>query len=353
MKKFLAISILLSLLAYGKCRACISEPPTYNYYMMRVCPRTNAGFEKRANRFWYEYSNWKCDSYLYHKSTIREIATEREDHEILAYMDELDRYLKICGQLKETWSYPTAQELAARKTTLQQIAVKCKAYKGTRLEAQYALLLMRVQMLLGQYDANIQFWTGTARKMRPSVYRGMMENIYANALLNTGKKLEALDIYATQGDWVSINWAMREHRNFAGIKALYEKNPNSPVLVYLVEDFVNNVQETIDDINASQSEEGLFGEDLEGWIEDKGHKPVYYEEAHRFVAFANDVIKEGKTQCPCLWQTAIGTITYLNGDPGKALGIMEKAITMDGTDLMKDNARCVWLICGIHPKRAG
>lgn len=151
-------------------------------------------FYERTGKFWKEYSNGKCDSYNNYSPTVREVATEKRDHEMLAYMDELDKYLRICDQLKETWSYPTAQELAGRRTTLQQMTAKCKAYKGTRLKPQYALLLMRAQMLLGQYNANILYWTNTATKMRPSVYRDMMENIYANALLNTGKRQEACDI---------------------------------------------------------------------------------------------------------------------------------------------------------------
>ncbi len=345
MKRFLTISLLLSLLTCGETQACISEAPTYNYYMMHVCPSTAGMFYERTGKFWKEYSNGKCDSYNNYSPTVREVATEKRDREMLAYMDELDKYLRICDQLKETWSYPTAQELAGRRATLQQMTAKCKAYKGTRLKPQYALLLMRAQMLLGQYNANILYWTNTATKMRPSVYRDMMENIYANALLNTGKRQEACDIYAAQGDWESIKWMTRKYRNMAGIKALYAKNPNSPTLTYLVEDFVNNMQETLDQKNAAESKKDLFGDFDEEWIKTIGRKPIYSDEAKAFVAFANSVIKEGKTHNPCLWQTAIGVITYLNGDAVRALGIMDKAINMNGTEMMKDNARCVRMIC--------
>lgn len=345
MKKFLTISILLSILTCGKTHACISEAPTYNYYMMNVCPNTAESFYDRTNKFWKEYSNGKCESYDNYDPTIRDIATKKGDREMLAYMDELDKYLEICDQLKETWSYPTAQELAERKTTLQRMVTKCKAYKGTRLKPQYALLMMRAQMLLGQYNANILYWTNTATKMRSSIYRDMMENIYANALLNTGKRQQACDIYVTQGDWESIKWVTRKHRNLAGIKTLYAKDPNSPTLIYLVEDFVNNTQETLDQLNMSELEKDLHGDFDEKWIETIGRKPIYNEEAKAFIAFANNVIKEGKTHNPCLWQTAIGAITYLNDDAKKALEIMDKAMKMDGTDLMKDNARCIRTIC--------
>lgn len=346
MKRFLIISFLLSFLSYGKTWACAFEAPTYNYYMMHVCPNTVDLFNERINKFWQEYTDGEFDFYPSYGRTVRDIATEKKDQEMLAYIDALDQYLEICDQLKETWSYPTAEELAARKTTLQQMTAKCKAYKGTRLKPQYALLLMRAQMLLGQYAANIAYWTNNAANMQPSVYRDMMENIYANALLNTGKRQEACDIYATQGDWVSIKWMTRKHRNLAGIKALYAKNPNSPTLVYLVEDFVNNIQETLDaKAEAELAKNPDNAEFIELSFNSIGRKMIYNEEADMFVAFANDVIKEGKTQNPCLWQTAIATITYLKGEPEKAFELVNMACKMKGTDIMKDNARCIKLIC--------
>lgn len=345
MRKSLAISLLLSLLTFGEAQACLSEAPTYRYYLLHVCPGDIGLFREHTNEFWKEYSGGKCDDYPGYGPSVRDVATEKGDHEMLAYMDELDKYLEICGQLRETWSYPTAQELAERKATLQEMTTKCKAYKGARLAGQYALLLMRAQMLLGQHEANIQYWTGEAAKMQPSVYRDMMENIYANALLNTGKRQEACDIYATQGDWESIKWMTRKHRNLAGIKSLYAQDPNSPTLIYLVEDFVNNMQETLDQLNPSDMAKEMHGDFSEEWIEDIGRKPIYNDEANMFVVFANDVIKEGKTHNPCLWQTAIGAITYLQGDTEKALATMEKAVKMDGTEMMKDNARCIKLIC--------
>lgn len=276
--------------------------------MFYTCPYTAGLFDERINKFWQEYSNGKCNTYRSFEPSVRDIAKEKGDNDMLEYMDALDKYIEICDELKERWSYPTPEQLAERTSALQQMLAKCKAYKGTRLKQQYALLMMRTQMLLGKHNENTRYWTDTASKIKPGVYRDMMENIYANALLNTGRRQDACDIYAGQGDWRSIKWMMRKHRNLAGIKALYAERPNSPTLLYLVEDFVNNVQETQDAQNSPKNED-LF--DLgfnEEWIEEIGRKVIYTDEAKQFITFAQNVLAEGKTQCPCMWQTAIGTL---------------------------------------------
>lgn len=348
MKRFLIISIISVIQAFAICQktnACIHEGPTYNYYMFYTCPYTAGLFDERINKFWQEYSDGRCNTYRSFDTSARDIAEEKGDKEMLAYMDALDKYIEICDELKERWSYPTPEQLSERTSLLQQMLAKCKAYKGTRLRQQYALLLMRVQMLLGKHYENTKYWTDTASKIKPGVYRDMMENIYANALLNTGRRQDACDIYARQGDWRSIKWMMRKHRNLAGIKALYAERPNSPTLLYLVEDFVNNVQETQDAQNSPKDEYSFDTGFNEEWIEEIGRKVIYTDEAMQFITFAQNVLAEGKTQCPCMWQTAIGTLMYLMNDREKALDVLDKAMTMKGSSMMHDNARCIRLIC--------
>lgn len=353
MKRFLTISIIASLLAFPITgMGCIWEDPTYNYYLFHSCPATTNMFEERTNDFWKKYSNGKYSSLIYHSDDIVNIARQKGDTEMVAYIEELQNYLNICTQLQETWNYPTKEELAERKAILTSMVSKCKAYRSTRLRGQYALLLMRAQMLLKDYVANCKYWTTTARRMPPSVYRDMMENIYANALFNTGHMEAACDIYARQGDWNSIKWMMRKHRNLAGIKALYEKHPNSPTLTYLVEDFVNNVQETQDQQHLSDIQKEIYGDFNEEWITTIGRQAIYTDEARQFIIFAQNVVKEGKTQNPCLWQTAIGTIMYLMNDNKKALAAIDKAMDMQGTDIMRDCARCIRAICSVSTSKA-
>lgn len=134
----------------------------------------------------------------------------------------------------------------------------------------------------------------------------------------------------------SIRVLARNYRNLAGIQSTYLKNPNSAMLTYLVQDFVNNCQQTID----SRSKEQLNKE----WIEEIGAKVIYQKEALNFITFANKVIAEGKTQNPCLWRSATAMLHYLYGYQREAWKEISEAVALDGTQRMKNNARAIRLL---------
>jgi hypothetical protein len=228
MKKFLIISFLFSLFTSLTSNACGPMAPIHNYYMFNVYPHIgNDLYGDQLSDFWKSYTGenrtneqirkefYQTPSEYYFSDNCGRIfatAKRKQDHEMMAYIRHLINYNKICDQLKETWDYPTKQQLAARRTTLLNMQRATKAYRGKRLSQQYALLYMRANMLLGAYNINTSYWTGVASKFSKSVYRDMMQGIYANALLHKGMWRQACDIYASQGDWNSIGWAMRKYR---------------------------------------------------------------------------------------------------------------------------------------------
>ncbi len=342
MRKFIAISLFVAL-SCADAFACLSEAPTYNNYMFSVFRRESmdSPFSSYMNDYWKGYaadmSSTDGRYYEWNHDKIDSVARSRGDVRMLRYMKLLDSYLKVCDQISlDSWEYPTKQQLASRKATLLSILRNAKAAMASGMKEQNALMVMRANMLLGYDDANIAFWESTASALPQGVWREVARNIYARALLNTGRRIEACNIYAEQGDMQSIKWSMRNYRNLAGIQRMYMDDPNSPTLIYLVQDFVNNVQETLDQTTAGQADED--------WIKTIGARTVYREEAMRFVAFADNVASSGKTEYPCLWKSAAGMINYLLGMPEKAMAELDEAMGMDGTPRMKDNARCIRLL---------
>lgn len=343
MKRFLLTSIIAVLSAISAF-ACISES-THNYYLFSVFPREmmNDVFSSRINEFWKSYSGNKEEDYSYkwNRSEIMKVAEQKGDHEMIAYMNLLNDYLDISQDMAETWGYPSKEDLAKRKKTTLEMLDATKAYRGTRLRPQYYLLQMRANMLLKRYADNVTFWVTTGSHLPESIYRDMMRNIYANALLHTGSKKAACEIYAEQGDMLSLKWCVRKYRNLAGIRSVYQENPNSHTLRYLVQDFVNNAQETIDT-------KGVNNEMDEEFLKDRmmqiGACTIYQEEVMDFIRFANQVIAEGKNQYPCMWKTAIGTLNYFFNNEKQAIKDLDEAMTLAGTDRMKDNARAIRLV---------
>lgn len=361
MKKCLIISFVLVLSC--KAYACGPEIHTHNQYLFSVEEPYNgasavdgSGFDA----FWKQYTKGKVGSYnewidgKEASKIIMETALKRKDREMVAYLRLLNTYLGTSYNYDDSWDYPTKEQIKKRNNDKLSLLYAALKYRGKRLKPQYDLLVMRANMLLDRSKQNVYYWTQVGSKLPASPYKDMMENIYARALLRTGHVKEALEIYAKQGDMNSMKWLVRSYRNLAGIQTIYKLNPNSRLLYYLVQDFVNNAQETQDvytrslpytpDAYKAQWKDS----DYVDAIQSVGHEPVYEKDMRGFIAFAKTVVSSGSSQTPCLWQSAIGALQYLLGQYGEAKATLAEAKNMQGTQRMKDNVRVLTLLNSIE-----
>lgn len=342
MKRFLIIGVLAAAFSTHS-NACVSEYSDHNYYMFSVFNRdqTSPAYLYDIANYWQKYagntSSVNLSFYRWNKEDILKVAKHKKDAGMLSYLGSLNAYLDACEKLNpNAWNYASKQERLQIQQSLTRLNNTSKIYKGTQLKSQYALLRMRTNMMKGFHQQNITYWNAIASRLPKSPWREAMRNIYARALWKTGKHHQALEIYAEQGDMASIRVLARNYRNLAGIQSIYFKNPNSAMLTYLVQDFVNNCQQTID----SRNQNPINKE----WIEEIGAKVIYQKEALSFITFANKVIAEGKTQNPCLWRSATAMLHYLYGYQQEAWKEISEAVALDGTQRMKDNARAIRLL---------
>lgn len=347
LRKFTS-SLTLMLLAATTAHACVSEAPRHNSYLFSVFNRSLMGdrFTDATEKFWQRYvGNADMPSYRWGgNNEVMAKAKKLKDVEMLTYCRRLNSYLDNCVNFN-SWDYPSKQQLARRTTTLNSLLQASKTYQGKRLRAQYNLMRLRALLGLRRYQEGVNFWNTTGKRMQPSVYRDMARNIYAGCLWRTGKKSQAIEVYAEQEDYQSLKYCVRGYRNLAGIQKVYASNPNSATLTYLVQDFVNNVQETMDVYGAHRLPFATGEEtkaDFDEWMKEIDAKNITTSEANRFIAFAKGVVAEGKTSVPCLWQTAIGCMEHQMGLYDKAKADLAKAMSLAGTQRMKDNARAIY-----------
>jgi hypothetical protein len=347
MKKFIALSLLaFATLQALACGGWVRP----NYYMFSVFNRTQMEntYQQEANKFWSSYvgDNFydsmveelsNVDPKEFDKSTngIIVAAKNKRDTEMLTYLRLLNKYLNNNGAGDTEWNYPTKAQLANRKMVISQVKKQAMAYRGSKLKNQYALLVMRCNMTEKAHQANINYWNNTASKFKDSPYKNWMKDIYAGALYNTGQKDKACEIYAELGDMTSIKYCMRKKRNLKGIKEEYAANPNSPTLTFLVQDFVNNTQETLD--NNSDPE-------IMKYVEATG---IYQNDIDGFIDFAGQVLKDGKTKSPSMWEAARGFVNYMAGHQDDAIKQLTNAQNLGGTQRMKDNARACLMLASI------
>jgi hypothetical protein len=246
---------------------------------------------------------------------------------MVSYVKNLEKYLACARAVQNTWDYPTKEELAKNKRTLDVVRVYALSKVKTRLRSQHALLYMRCNMILGRHQDNINFWEQTASKFIETVYKDMMKNIYAGALYKSGRTAEAGEMFAEMDDYESLMTIYYKKRSFQAISQQYQQNPNAKVLTFLLQDFVNNAQEAED-----AKTEGALGGKL--FIRD-----INQQESAQMQQFCQKVVREGKTETPIMWQSAKAWLEYLAGKKQEALKDINAAMQMEGTQRMKDNAR--------------
>lgn len=331
--KSIVISLLLSVVALPSL-GCIWMG-THNYYLFSIYDSNE--FSSRADRVcaenWRAYLGVSTDNeyYYFDMKEAKERVQMKGDQLMGSYLEHLESYLDCAREVMyEQWDYPTKEQLAQRQQTLERVRAYAEGKLKTRLRSQHALLFMRCNMLLQRHAENVTFWEQTASQFIETIYKEMMYDIYAGALLHTGRGDEAAQIFAELGDWKSLMTQFYKRRSCQAISEEYHRDPNSAVLPFLLQDFVNNAQEAVDGLDEDGALQGkLFVRDIEK------------QEAQQMCRLAEEAVGNPATRCPLMWQTARAWLEYLFGDGKKALSLIRKTDGMEGNQQMKDCARAI------------
>ena len=301
---------------------------TDNIYLFRMYDSNE--FSERVDKItrdnWKAYLGLNQDYYWFDADEIIKAAQKKNDALMVSYVKNLKRYLDVCSSVRDdSWKYPTKEELAKRNQTLRDVQAYALSKIKSKLRSQHALLYMRCNMVLGLNRDNVTFWENTASQFIETVYKDMMKNIYAGALYKTGQDAKAGELFAEMGDYNSLMTQFYKRRSFTAIRQEYQRDPNAGVLPFLLQDFVNNAQEAID-------------QDLEGKL---FVRDIKKEEAMQMAQFAGQVVREGKTNNPAMWKAAQSWLEYLFGQKKQGYDDIQQALNMDGTEWAKTSARVI------------
>ena len=333
MKRFIITNLLAAMVL--PMLACAGGWTT-NYYLFRIYDSQE--FSDRVQETCT--NNWKAylgkspdDWYWFNADEVIEFAQKKGDVLMVSYVQNLEKYLDCARSVSnERWEYPTKEEIATRNKTLESVRTYALAKTKSKLRSQHALLYMRCNMLLAKHQENVTFWEETANQYIETVYKDMMKNIYAGALYKTGRDAEAGELFAEMGDYNSLMTQYYKKRSFAAIRQEYLNNPNAKVLPFLLQDFVNNTQEADDAIKSDNMAGGKL------FIRDISKK-----EALDMRDFCKQVVKEGKTEVPMMWQAAQAWIEFMFGDKRQATSDIIATASLNGTEMMKNCTRSLML----------
>lgn len=347
-RRFLILSVI-ALCTFGA-YACLYTP--VNRYYIRYVSQDNGKFNDRClEGFAHEWSRLlgakfkahdvselsydfielspKCDN------AIVKRAYELRDMEVIRYLQVLNNFCRN-GYLEfNSWSYPTAEDIANQKQCLAEVERVAQAYDGKRLRAQYHLLRMKVAFQQKNYQRVKELYA-SCLPTYPTVFKDMMKDLYAGALYRTDAKREAAIIYSEIGDERSASWMVAQWGDKDGIELFYQLDPNSKVLPMLIKEFCDNLQETVDYIyDNPKSSESEMKESLY-YV---GAKVIADRNVNAFVQFAMARANDSKVADQLMWSSAAALAKYYMGDYKGAKSILAASTSQSSTEDSRVNRR--------------
>lgn len=354
LKRFCILSVLAAAAAAGV--ACISEP-VYRYYI-RYEKNDNVSFGERADRqlaeVWSQMlgckvtaedvsdiagldmdnPGWLEDNPIY-KGVLKS-----GDRELKAYLATLSDFCRNSDLEFNSWNYPSKSDIARRDSCLSRTVRAAECYKGTRLTRQYALLRMKVALKRKDYAECGRLWKSADKS--PSVFTDLMAGIYACALYREGRLDEAAEIYASIDDERSCSWCVAKWGDTDGIRKFYESDPNASVLPYLVKEFCDDYQETVDNLNDS-----VTASELKENLDLIGAREISRRQADSFITLAMEAASNPEVSDRMMWVSAASLIYYYQGNPGKASRILKQNAAVGSTPESDYNARLAGLFAEV------
>lgn len=359
MKKFLLGSMMLAG-SIVPALACIGPAPTYRYYIYNIDSESSWGARRDAALA----AEWS-----------RLLGTEitSEDFVMLTYLsaDNIDKcdYSKIVSKSREgkhydvinylkllldtnkelmfsydSWDYPSKEEIAKHESNLRRYQSMAKSYNGKRLAGQYRLMQMRLAFALKDWTECERLWKSCPKD--GSVFSDMMRNLYAGVLLRTGKKDDAYAIYSAMGDDESASWCARKNGSLTVIKELFGIDPNSPTFAYLLREFCNNTQETVDALSDIRSGDG--NEAVQEMLDFIGAQKINANSAASFVAFAKAAAADKRVKNPRMWLNAAALVSYYYEDYKEAQSLLAEAEKSAGNESDDQNTRMISMFLDVR-----
>lgn len=362
MKRFLLISVLmLSIPFSGRCTFdnfyvawTIFQFPGFGFtdyegygYGMDLGSACYNNFPFKVGAY-FDYDDfWK--GYSDGFKNARAVATQKDDKEMLYYLDLLDEYYRVknedydmtaCfyrdyGSEYEVWHYPSKQELAVQKSRLQSIIDKTINYNGKQYQDRFFLLTMRAMFNSGNFVEMCDLWNTKGKNLNldSSDCKNEIMSRYAGALLRTGNELKAAAIYAELGDKASLNMC-------------FNSNP-AQVLELMLQIYANTKHsELIFDMipeNADYITWDLTRTKFYGYDDIQFHNKIV-KTTKNFVVEANKLAADPSTDMPNFWKMLAAYFDFYTGNKTIAYQEIEEAINLNGPEYIKTDARNIRLL---------
>lgn len=351
--------------------ACGFCSPTYNNYIFKVGDyhsreAYSIGVDRDLLNAWNAYAHCSLtpdkveelrtlstDDLNRYGHPVIDYARNHGDKEMLLYLDCLARYLEAVnlGAGYNSWNYPSASDLATYNLKLRTVLGTIKVYKPVKYPERFRLLHMRVLYRLGDYAAADRLWKAHPIDKPANVFERMTCGFYAATLYARDRRDDAARLYALIGDAASARLCMNNRGSVSYMRSVADVDVNSSILPFMVENFINSLQETHDasiqaqemdfdndymdyffscagydsphtlyntDFTRLLSHERLLSEPFTTHFAEYRTFAVLDNEIEAFMQFSATLLQRADLADPILWRTARAYIYYMRGQHDEA-----------------------------------
>lgn len=356
-KRFLTAVAVVSLMAYipPDIAGCGWSPsfsasryPAFQFVDTPAPVSLSGEINSETIDFWRHYTNDKVSreaiTDFFNTATAESVRKRTGKNPFLKYLVavrhvEALKFLELslsfnAAQRKfydETWDYerPDLSSLAnfADKLTLPPTA--------NPLFDRYLFLDIRANAAAHRYGEVIKLWERYGADIKDEALKTRMEGYLGGAYYHTKRYVDAISIFAANGDTNSLNWCLAHMVGTDNLSRLFEADPNSVAVEYVLQDYMNYLWL----LKLNRANEYSFpmpGNPYRNG-DDTVDKTDLDRECSRFVILADRVLRDRRVQYPMMWETAKAFALNMMGRGNEAKTAIVHAGKLNGTSAMADN----------------
>lgn len=262
------------------------------------------------------------------ENELAKILNKRKDKIALAYL-KFNQQLYDLKNWASNWDYKKPK-IADYRALLNQIA---RFTPNAKLKDRYTYLRIRCLYCAEDYDAVEKEIKLNINKLADPKLKRRLEGYMGGIYYQRGEYAKALEVFDKMGDKRSIGRCVSKLLDPDKLEAYYEENPNSVVLLYVMQDYANYIYHA----NYNDGDEGQI------W-------PQVRRDYDRMYDFAQKVVREKKVKNLNVWQMYIGFLEYADHKCDLAYNSLAQAQKMGGLEEHQNLARYLKLIASFDMK---
>ncbi|MCM1094469.1 MAG: hypothetical protein NC421_10995 [Lachnospiraceae bacterium] len=230
----------------------VSRYPAFQFVNTPALQSKTEELNEETVDYWYDYAGGEVGrgevSSFLSQATYAEISSGKDKNSFYRYLVAKGDTAAL-NFLKQSLRFSEALE-ASRENSWdydsQSSDKLAEVVAGIRVPSQsnpmferYVFLLVRANAAMHRYDNVIGLWNKYQGVIKNHGLKERLLGYLGGAYYHTGKYVDAISIFAKNGDANSLNWCLSRLVGASNLLKLFDENPNSEAVYYVLQDYMN------------------------------------------------------------------------------------------------------------------